>query len=372
MKTDDEKHLNEIIDEYKSLVDGPADDLQRRQLNYDTRFCVWAGQSPDLKKHKSRAPDCKEPVPWEGATDSRIYLVDQMINEDVDMLCVAYKQATPEAKPVALDDVGKARRTSQFLQWLWSSQLDDVDAEAEILANGMLEDGIAYISVIWDRRVELVDQDFSLEQIAQAAQAAQFQLAQGVQDPNLALVIALPQTIMDPERDDDTVELVKAIYRQQSERTGDFYETEIPEPATDEVRKGIKELRETGSTTIAVPRLTANKPCVTALRDRIDLFLPDDTQRLQDARRIYHREFVTAETLDSRALTMGYDQDWVDEVKDRGKGLTTTTGSGVEERYSLSGGNARSVGEPYICLDELYEIVHCYERKSNERGVPGI
>jgi hypothetical protein len=374
MKTDDEKHLNELIDEYKCLVDGPTDDLQRRQLNYETRFCVWPGQSPDLKKHKARAPDCKEPIPWEGATDSRIYLVDQMINEDVDMLCLAYNQATPEAKPVALDDIGKARRTSQFLQWLWSSQLEDIDAEAEILANGMLEDGIAYMNVIWDRRVELIDQEFTLEQIAQAAQAAQFQKAQGNQDPTLDLMLALPQTILDPDRDDDTVELVKALYRQQSERTGDFYETEIPDPATEDVRKGIKELRETGKTTIAIPRLTSNKPCVTALRDRLDVFLPDDTQRLQDARRIYRREFVTAETLDSRALTMGYDQDWVDEIKERAKGMSTSTSYGGVEERSASGlsQSRRTVGDPYIQLDELYEIVHCYERKSNERGVPGI
>lgn len=371
METETED-LNDLIEEYQSLLDG-GDELNRRQLNYDTRFCRWAGQSDDLKKHKRNTPDCKEPVPWEGATDSRINLVDQMITEDVDTLCLAYNQATPEAKPVALDDVAKARRTSQFLQWLWSSQLDDIDAETEILANAMLEDGVGYISVTWNRKVELADQEFTLEGIANAAMAAQFQKQQGNPDPSLDLMMALPQTIMDPERDDDTVELVKAVYRQQAAMGGEFYDIEIPEPSTADVRKGIKELRETGKTTIAVPRLASNKPCVTALRDRVDLFLPDDTQRLQDARRIYRREFVTAEILDSRAFTMGYDQEWVDEVKERGKGMTASATDGVEDRSAFgTGGSGRQVGDPYIDTAELYEVVHCYERKSNERGVSGI
>jgi len=366
--------INDLATEFQELIDGPADDLSRRQLNYNTRFCVWPGQSPDLKKWKKNMPAGQEAVPWEGATDSRVYLVDQYINEDVDILCMAFNQATPEAKPVALDDIAKARRTSQFLQWLWGSQIDDADAEAEILANGMLEDGVAYAGIVWERKVQLTDQEFSLEQIVNAAMMAQFQRQQGSQDPNLDLIIALPQTIMDPDRDEDSVALVKAIYRQQAAQTGDFYDSEIPEPSNEEVRAGIRELREEGKTTIAVPRLVSNKPCVTALRDRLDLFLPDDTQKLQDARRIYRREFVTAEMLDNRQIAMGYDETWVKEVKERGKGQSTAAWyAGVEQRDAKGIVSTRRIpGDPYLSIDDLYEVVHCYERKSNERGVPGI
>ena len=110
--------INCISTEYQELLDGPADDVSRRQLNYNTRFCVWNGQSPDLKKWKKHMPAGQDVVPWEGATDSRIYLVDQYINEDVDTLTLSFTQATPEAKPVAVDDLAKSRRTTQFLQWL--------------------------------------------------------------------------------------------------------------------------------------------------------------------------------------------------------------------------------------------------------------
>jgi hypothetical protein len=366
--------LKSISTEFTELIDGPTDDVSRRQLNYNTRFCRWAGQSPDLKKWKKNMPAGQDVIPWEGATDSRVYLVDQYINEDVDTLVLAFNQATPEAKPVALDDIAKAKRTSQFLQWLWGTQLDDIDAQAEILANGMLEDGIAYVTVVWERKVELTDQEFTIENIANAAMAAQFQRQQGNQDPNLDLLMALPQTIMDPDRDDDSVALVKAIYRQHTEQSDDFYESEIPDPTTADVRAGIKELRETGKTTIAMPRLVSNKPTVTALRDRLDLFLPDDTQRLQDNRRIYRREFITAEALDSRQLTMGYDATWVKEVKERAKGQSSSAWySGVEQRTASGVANSRRIpGDPYLNIDELYEVVHCYERKSNSRGVPGI
>jgi hypothetical protein len=366
--------INCISTEYQELLDGPADDVTRRQVNYNTRFCVWNGQSPDLKKWKKNQPSGQEVVPWEGATDSRIFLVDQYINEDVDTLTLSFTQATPEAKPVAVDDIAKSRRTTQFLKWLWSSQIEDLDAEVEILANGMLEDGIAYVGVTWERKVELTEQEMTIENIVMAAQQAQFRKAQGDPDPNLDLMIVLPQTLMDPERDDDSVDLVKAIYRQQAIQNTELYETEIPDPTTADIKSGIRELREEGKTTIAVPRLVYNKPRVTALRDRVDLFLPDDTQRLQDARRIYRREFVTAEELDNRQLSMGYDKDWVKEVKERTRGLSTSTRvGGIEERNSLGAVNSRRIpGDPYLDTDELFEIVHCYERKSNDAGVPGI
>jgi hypothetical protein len=365
--------ISEISTEFQELINGPADDVTRRQLNYNTRYCVWSGQSSDLKKWKKNQPAGQDVVPWEGATDSRIFLVDQYINEDVDTLCLSFTQATPEAKPVALDDIAKARRTSQFLQWLWGSQIEDIDAEVEILANGMLEDGIAYISVTWERKVELTEEEMTIENIINAAQQAQFRMAQGDPDPNLQLLVALPQTLMDPDRDEASVEIIKVLYKQQA-ATPDLYETEIPDPSSEDIRKGLKELRETGRTTIVVPKLVSNKPRVTALRDRLDLFLPDDTQRLQDARRVYRREFVTAEELDNRQLAMGYDEDWVKEVKERGKGQSTAAWySGLEQRSAQGISNSRRTpGDPFLDIDNLYEIVHCYERKSDDRGVPGI
>jgi len=68
--------IKDLVTEFQELIDGPGDDLARRQLNYNTRYCVWAGQSPDLKKWKKNMPAGQEVVPWEGATDSRVYLVD--------------------------------------------------------------------------------------------------------------------------------------------------------------------------------------------------------------------------------------------------------------------------------------------------------
>jgi hypothetical protein len=365
--------LQDMLSEYQTILEGPSDDLSRRQVNHDTRYCYWQGQSPDLKKYTARNRGV-DVIPWEGATDSRIRLVDQYINEDVDALCLSFDQATPEAKPVAVDDVARAKRTSQFLRWLWSSQLEDIDAEAEILANGSLEDGIAYVGVTWDRKVDLAEELMTLEGILNASQRAQMQLQQGAQDLQLEMMAILPELIMDPERDDETVELVKAVYKQQASLVPGLYESEIPEPNTSDIRKGITELREKGETTFAVPRLVSSKPRVTALRDRIDLFLPDDVQRIQDARRIYRREFVSAEELDNRKIAMGYNEKWVEEVKERAKGKSTlSTSDGTEDRGTSGSVDSRRIaGRPYLDIEELYEVVHCYERRSNEKGVPGI
>jgi hypothetical protein len=61
-------------------------------------------------------------------------------------------------------------------------------------------------------------------------------------------------------------------------------------------------------------------------------------------------------------------------VKERAKGQSSFGWfAGIEERTAFGVANTRRIpGDAYVDVDELYEIVHCYERKSNDKGVPGI
>jgi hypothetical protein len=50
----------------------------------NTRFCRWSGQSDDGKKHADLQGDEKA-FPWEGASDTRIFMADEVINSLVDL-----------------------------------------------------------------------------------------------------------------------------------------------------------------------------------------------------------------------------------------------------------------------------------------------
>ena len=52
--------------------------IDQCRLNYETRYAIWNGQSADGKKH-SREGSKVTPTPWDGASDLRVFLVDNII-----------------------------------------------------------------------------------------------------------------------------------------------------------------------------------------------------------------------------------------------------------------------------------------------------
>ena len=55
--------------------------IDQCRLNYETRYAIWNGQSADGKKHY-REGSRVSPTPWDGASDLRVFLVDNIINKD--------------------------------------------------------------------------------------------------------------------------------------------------------------------------------------------------------------------------------------------------------------------------------------------------
>ena len=70
--------------------------IDQCRLNYETRYAIWNGQSADGKKH-SREGSKTSPTPWDGASDLRVFLVDNIINKKVAMQYMAFKRANLSA-----------------------------------------------------------------------------------------------------------------------------------------------------------------------------------------------------------------------------------------------------------------------------------
>jgi hypothetical protein len=136
------------------------------RLNYQTRFALWSGQSADGKKH-SREGSKIDPTPWDGASDLRVYLVDNIINKKVAMMCMALRKANLIAKPVEGNDIKRAKVVSNFLRWLLRTKVPGLKREEELLTNYLNEKGIAITGQFWEVKQKKFLKTVRLTELAQ-------------------------------------------------------------------------------------------------------------------------------------------------------------------------------------------------------------
>jgi hypothetical protein len=332
-----DNNITDMTNEFHEIVRRGNESYDRMRLNWETRYNVWSGQSDDGRKWKSKLG--RNPVPFDGASDSRPPLVDTYVNEDVDMLMTSLSSAQVSAFPTESNAAEQASLVTNLLRYQIHNQIKEFNDEAELAANYMLENGVAVVGVFWDVEEQATVADIDMESINQLAQSAE----------NLSM---FPEMILSEEREDEAIALGMLV---------------LPDVKQSKMRKMIRELRSTGATTYPVKMTVKNRPTVVALRLGEDFFVPLDTTELQDARRCYYKEFVTKEALYDGIESKGYDRKWVEDVVDKTKGKTITM-----DRNALSARSNSTRREVIFDAKEVYEIVHCYERKLDEDDVQGI
>ena len=134
---------NQCVADVQSYVDQCV-------INYQTRYALWNGQSADGKKH-AREGSKIDPTPWDGASDLRVYLADNIINKKAAMVCMGIRKANLVAVPVEGNDIKRAKVVSNFMRWLIRTQIPGLDREEELLANYIYEKGVAVTGQFWER-----------------------------------------------------------------------------------------------------------------------------------------------------------------------------------------------------------------------------
>ncbi len=330
------------------------------------RFCTWAGQAADGKKHD--APG-RPAFPFDNASDTRPMLADGIVNERAALLTTAFWRAI--IKPKAADDESGSYAVTLADHFVNTVLYEELTREVELSAQYREHYGWFVLHPTWEQKVALKRQCVRLDDLVKlAAELAQ----QGDPDPLLPL---LPQAVADPSLDDVTVVTLQVIYAAyQQQQMGDEVEAEVPPLSEKTLRKALKELRADGEAEVPVPYLCVNRPAVRALRPWDEVFLPGDTASVEQGRVIYLREYVTEAELRARIRDEKYDAAWVElAVKQRGKsalsfwGLPTGTGGSA-----LSAGGPAATTPPELsgAGHEFIEVLHCFRRALDEQDVPGI
>lgn len=301
--------------------------------NYNTRYALWSGQSADGKKH-AREGSKIDPTPWDGASDLQVFLTDEAIISKVAMLWIAFLRAGITATPIEGNDIKRAKTVSNFMRWLVSTQIPEVNREVELLANYIQEMGIGAMGVFWEETQEKILQNVTLEQLQ-------------VQFPTLdmqALILS-----------DDLLDDAVAIF------------TEIYGCTASKAKKMVRELRTKQETTVPTLGRKKSFPVLRAFNLNQNLFIPNYTTDAEKASAMFRVEYYTAEQLRAFVNTAGWDSAWVEAAITTCKG-TQITQTQNEYNQPIS----RSFMYQQENFTDLIGVVYAYQRLSDEDGYTGL
>ena len=301
--------------------------------NFATRYAIWPGQSADGKKH-AREGSKVDPTPWDGASDLRVYLVDNLINKRVAMKCMAVEQANLFAEPVEGNDWKRSKAVSNFMRWLVNTQIPDVDREIELLAQYYEEKGAALMGVFWETMQEKSLQVVSVDEFQQA-----------YPDVDFAAVLESGQI------DTPVTAILEEIYGVSTSRA----------------KKMLKEMKDWGKTTVPTLGKRRSRPVVRAFNLDVDCFISQSATDLESAPAVWRVQYYTPEALRAKVSTEGWDEKWVEKAIEtcRGKLLQVTPSNYLQPLQ-------RSFIYIQERMSDLIGVVYAYQRLSDEDGVPGI
>lgn len=312
--------------------------------NDDIRLARWAGQTSDGKKHSESLPDGEPAFPFEGASDVRCRLTDKTINELVGMLMTTFNRAQVKVTGTEINDGEFAASANILMTWLTQNKIrSELNNEAELLGQYTQQYGFSAMYVGWEQEMGTRFQTIRLDELMSVVQQAI------QQNPNTAIK-DLPDAILDPTKEDYAVDLIQQYIVSLDKK---------------DVKKAIKELRETGKAMIPEVYISKNLPLIVALKPYEEIAFPPETINIQQARVIFRRVFVSEVELRGMAKM----QEWSDEF--------------VEEAVAMAGMHSQFHDPNLIPAaslvnyqvhrnDHLIELVYAYSRQLDENGVQGI
>jgi hypothetical protein len=155
------------------------------------------------------------------------------------------------------------------------------------------------------------------------------------------------------DNDDELVELLRATFDGVT---------------TKKAKRAIKELRKSGAAELPVVRRQVDAPEVKTLAPDGDFMFPPYVTDPQRAPYCFWRTYYTAQELENKIVTDGWDSDFVDHVIDKYRGVNIDS---IEREQE--GRRSTSLTDNAYEANELIELVHVYQRLIDpEDGSEGI
>ena len=336
-------NIKVLLREYnESLYNGSS--LDRLAALDDIRYCRWEGQSDDGKKHSDMRRDGSPAMPWEGASDVRVRLVDRTINDLTALMMTAFHRSTLRVSGVTLEDGGAASASSTLMRWILENrQTREMSNEAHLAAQYALTYGWTIFHITWDQDSAIRRQKITMDDLT----AIQEQYKEQAPDSVLANIVEM----IESESNDDYL----------ASNLSQFLNGVAPHKC----KKLIKDLRTKGEAEVEEPYISKNLPCVTALKPYDEVTFPHETTDLQRARVIFRRTFLTEVELRSMEINDGWDPEFIEAAAAQlGKASMYNDPAMTPVTNVLSTNVWRG--------RHMVEIVYAYARQIGPDGIPAI
>ena len=300
-----------------------------------SRYMRWDGQAVDGRKHRELLGT--EALPWENASDTRIPLCDEVIQDLTAVCCAAAARAQVKAVPAAASDEPKAQAVAKLVNHYRRLRRRELMRERELVASNVFTYGIAAWQVSWERNVSYHRTKFSLNQLADFPNGPE-----------------LMQMVLDPTLEDAAAEQARKLVPSLDARTA---------------RRVVRELREKGVAEIPNPYVTYHGPVWAARKLNQDVFWPVSTTDVQRARVVFVRDFLSETELRENVLTEEWDEAWVEAaLKTRGQ---ITSWEDEVTNYIHEGDLYQGVTR-LDTKENLVEVIWAYVRTVDDQNVPEV
>lgn len=328
----------------------------RRLLAEDTRFCRWPGQSTDGRKHAD-ANNGKPAFPFEGASDVRMRTADEIINEQVILIMAAAMKMQLAFTSPDPDKADLGDKLAVVWEWMKKNQLRrEWFFELRRLAQFRQGDSPAtgFLQVWWKEESTLVMQDVTAEdaivKIIEEAQKRGETVSEEIEQ-------RLAQAFRDPTEQPLLAEIIGAHW------------PEMPEARAKDV---AKQMLETGEASFPYPVAKPGRVSFQARRLMEDIFVPENTGRLQHGRGIWVREWFTLVELREKEARGEFLPGFVEEVL-KHEGETCWRHF---THWHINGDYSNRIVERTWDKERhrgQYEIMTCFfKAASNKTGIPGV
>jgi hypothetical protein len=329
-------------------VSALTEELRRSATDYGTsarvdrvesvRFCRWPGQTEDGKKWND-ANRNKPAFPWDGASDTRIPLADEVINGLVDLCSTSFWRSMLRVSPTNVSQLDQAVTAHNLMDWAMNARMyNDLTREVELLSQYLWTYGWTGVHVTWQQELGQKEQSLTMDQI----------MALAAQSPEGSVLADMPNLIANPEADDQSAELLLTAFPNLKKRRA---------------LRAVRDLRTDGECSFPVPTMTTNKPMIAALSPYDELVFPPETTDIQSARVVFRRYYMTEAQLLNKVETDGWDEEWAQEA------INTMGRFSDYSDFTYSVGLAEN---SILDRENLIEVCYAYQKSVDSDGVPGV
>lgn len=322
---EDEPNINALRNAYNICLLHLEEYFEICLRSYNDRRNIWPGKTDDLRKNDSNA------FPWTGASDTEVNIVGERINAFVAILDQALQRSHIKAFPTSMASMSRAGMVSSFLKWMRSSYIPNFRQEMELGSNYLLEKGLMVSYVGWKLEKRTYLQQVSIQEIAQVS-------------PDLAELISSGV--------DDMMVM-------------DMLATAFPDLSKKRATRVIKDLRKKGTASVSIPRTTVDCPMVHSCAPDGEVLFPAYVTDPQRSPYVFWRTFLTAQELEKKVTSDGWDKDWVENaiLTLRGRDSMYLDGEKIKQNTRL----------PITDNNDLIMVVYAYQRLIDEEdGSEGI